>query len=175
MRSEGDSRTGWGREFQSRGAVREKALSPKDLSFDLGNVRERVEEDLTGGAVGDEEVRQVGGGRWWRALKVRRSVLKMMRCLMGSQWREWRMGVMCSRDWVWVRRRAAEFWTSCPSMEGMRGDASEEGVAVVETGGDEGVDEGFSSRGREAVSDFGDAAEVEVGGLDDGADVGIEG
>ena len=45
MRSEGESRTGWGREFQSRGAVREKALSPKDLSLDLGNVRERVEED----------------------------------------------------------------------------------------------------------------------------------
>ena len=45
MRSEGESRTGWGREFQSLGAVREKALSPKDLSFDLGNVRDRVEED----------------------------------------------------------------------------------------------------------------------------------
>ena len=60
-------------------------------------------------------------------------------------------------------------------MEGIRGDASEEGVAVVATGGDKGVDEGFSSRGREAVSDFSDAAEVEVGGLDDGADVGIEG
>lgn len=27
----------------------------------------------------------VGGRRWWRALKVRRSVLKQMRCLMGSQ------------------------------------------------------------------------------------------
>ena len=25
--------------------MREKALLPKDLSFDLGNVRERVEED----------------------------------------------------------------------------------------------------------------------------------
>ena len=37
------------------------------------------------------------------------------------------------------------------------------------------MDEGFSSRGREAVSDFSDAAEVEVGGLDDGTDVGIKG
>ena len=46
------------------------------------------------------------------------------------------------------------------SMEGMRGDASEEGVAVVKTWGDEGVDKGFSGRGVEAVSDFGDAAEV---------------
>ena len=44
MRSEGESRTGWGREFQSRGAVWEKALSSLS-SFDLGNVRERVEED----------------------------------------------------------------------------------------------------------------------------------
>ena len=61
------------------------------------------------------------------------------------------------------------------SMEGMRGDASEEGVAIVEKGGNEGVDEGFGSRGREAVSDFGDAVEVEVGGLGNGADVGIKG
>ena len=29
----------------------------------------------SGGAMGDEEVRQVGGARWWRALKVRRRVL----------------------------------------------------------------------------------------------------
>ena len=48
------------------------------------------------------------------------------------------------------------------SMEGMGGDASKEGVAVVEARGDEGMDEGFSSRGGEAVSDFGDAAEVEI-------------
>ena len=60
------------------------------------------------------------------------------------------------------------------SMEGMGGDASEEGVAVVKAGGDEGMDEGFSSRGGEAVSDFGYAAEVKVGGLDDGADMGDE-
>ena len=37
------------------------------------------------------------------------------------------------------------------------------------------MDEGFSSRGGEAVSDFGNAAEVEVGGLDSGADMGIKG
>ena len=48
------------------------------------------------------------------------------------------------------------------SMEGARGDAGEEGVTVVQTGGDEGVDEGFSSRGGEAVSDFCNVAEVEV-------------
>ena len=59
-------------------------------------------------------------------------------------------------------------------MEGMRGDASDEGVAVVKTGGDEGMDKGFSSRGGEAVSDFGDAAEVEVGGLDNGTDIRIK-
>jgi len=43
--SEGGSRTGLGREFQSRGAVREKAMLPKDLSLDVGTVRKRVEED----------------------------------------------------------------------------------------------------------------------------------
>ena len=46
MGREGESRTGWGREFQSRGAVREKALSTKVLSLDRRTVRVRVEEDL---------------------------------------------------------------------------------------------------------------------------------
>ena len=44
MGREGESRTGWRREFQSRGAVREKALSPKVLNLDRRTVR--VEEDL---------------------------------------------------------------------------------------------------------------------------------
>ena len=69
--------------------------------------------------------------------------------------------------WVWVRWRAAEFWTSWSWRL--------VGVAVVEVGGDEGMDEGLGSRGREAVSDFGNAAKVEVGGLDNGADMGIKG
>ena len=37
------------------------------------------------------------------------------------------------------------------------------------------MDEGLSSRGGEAVSDFSNAAEVEIGGLDSGADMGIKG
>jgi hypothetical protein len=37
------------------------------------------------------------------------------------------------------------------------------------------VDKGFSCRGGQAVSDFGDVAEMEVGGLDNGADMGIKG
>ena len=53
MGSMGESRTGWGRESQSRGAVLEKALSPKVLSLDGRTVRVRVEEDL-----------RVGEGRW---------------------------------------------------------------------------------------------------------------
>ena len=53
MGSEGESRTDWGREFQSRGAVLEKALSPKVLSLDGRTVRMRVEEDL-----------RVREGRW---------------------------------------------------------------------------------------------------------------
>ena len=45
MVSEGESRTGWRKEFQSQGADLEKALSPKVLSLDGGIVRVRVEED----------------------------------------------------------------------------------------------------------------------------------
>ena len=37
------------------------------------------------------------------------------------------------------------------SMEGMRGDASEEGVAVVKMGRGEGMDKGFSSRGGQCL------------------------
>ena len=44
---------GWGREFQSRGAVLEKALCPKVLSLDGGIVRVREEED-----------RRAREGRW---------------------------------------------------------------------------------------------------------------
>ena len=52
-----------------------------------------------------------------------------------------------------MRRRAAVL-DHLESMKGMRGDASEEGVAVVKVGRDEGVDKGFSSRGGQAVSDL---------------------
>ena len=45
MGSEGESRTCWGSEFHKRGAVREKALSPKLLSLEGCTVRVRVEED----------------------------------------------------------------------------------------------------------------------------------
>ena len=38
MVSKGESKTGWGREFHSRGADLEKALSPKVLSLDGGIV-----------------------------------------------------------------------------------------------------------------------------------------
>lgn len=37
-------------------------------------------------------------------------------------------------------------------MEGVGGDTVEEGVTVVKVGGDEGMDEGFGSRGGEPVS-----------------------
>ena len=43
--SEVEWRTDWGREFQSWGAVRENALSPKVFSRDIGVVRVRVEEE----------------------------------------------------------------------------------------------------------------------------------
>ena len=53
--SEGEWRTDWGREFQSRGAVRENALSPKVFNRDIGIVRVRVEEE-----------RVAREGRWGR-------------------------------------------------------------------------------------------------------------
>ena len=37
------------------------------------------------------------------------------------------------------------------------------------------MDKGFGSRGGQARSDFGDATEVEVGGLDNGGDIEIKG
>ena len=58
MVSEGESRMGLGREFQSWGAVLEKVLSPKVLSLDDGIVRVREEED-----------RRAREGRW----RIRRS------------------------------------------------------------------------------------------------------
>lgn len=59
-------------------------------------------------------------------------------------------------------------------MEGAGSDAREEGVAVVQAGGDKGVNEAFSGSGREAVSDFGNVAEMEVGGLNNGANMRVE-
>ena len=53
MESEGQSRTGWGREYHSQGGVLEKAMSLKVLSPDGGMVRVRVEED-----------RRAREGRW---------------------------------------------------------------------------------------------------------------
>ena len=60
------------------------------------------------------------------------------------------------------------------SMEGTGGDASEERVTVIQTRGDEGMDEGFSSREGEAVSYFGYVAKMKVRSLDGGADMGIK-
>lgn len=45
-------------------------------------------------------------------------------------------------------------------MGGAGGNATEEGI--IQMGGDEAVDEGFSSRGGEAVSNFSNVAELEV-------------
>ena len=58
--SEGESRIVGGREFQSRGAAREKARSPKDLSLDGGMVR-----------VAEEEDRSEREGRWGMRRSVR--------------------------------------------------------------------------------------------------------
>lgn len=56
-------------------------------------------------------------------------------------------------------------------MEGVSRDASEEGIAVVKVGGDECMDGRLSSRGGEAVFDFGSVTEVKVGSFDDGVDM----
>ena len=99
MGSEGESRTGWGREFQSRGAVSGEGSVAEGFEFGCRYCQGESGggSEGTGGAVGDEEVRRVGGARCWRALKVKTSILKFMCRLLGSQWRDWRMGVMCSQ------------------------------------------------------------------------------
>ena len=106
--------------------------------------------------MGDEDVRQVGRGQVVESFESQEEY------------------VVFTRPGV-TEEASTRVLDHLESMEGMRGDASEEGVAVIKTGRDEGVDEGFSSRGGLAVSDFGDAAEVEVGGLNNGADVGNKG
>ena len=52
---------------------------------------------------------------------------------------------MWSLDRVLVRRRAAEFWTYCSFLEDRGGDGGvQEAIEVVESGGDEGMEECFS-------------------------------
>lgn len=47
-------------------------------------------------------------------------ILKCIRCCMGSQWRSWRMSVMCSLEQEWVSNLAARnilFRTQLPGLE----------------------------------------------------------
>lgn len=129
----------------------------------------------TGGAVGDEEVGQVRGGQVVEGFEGEEEYLEVDALFNGEPVERVKNGSDVIAGPGVGKEAGSRVLDQLESMEGLGGDASEKGVAIVEAGGDEGVDEGFGSRGREAVSDFGDAAEVEVGGLDYGADMGIKG
>ena len=122
--------------------------------------------------MGDEEVRQVGRGQVVESFEGQEEDFEVDALFDGEpvESEENRSDVF-TRPGVCEKARSRVL----DSIEGMRGDASEEGVAVIKMGQDEGVDKGFSSRGGQAVSDFADAAEVEVGGLNCGADMGNKG
>ena len=122
--------------------------------------------------MGDEEVRQVGRGKVVESFEGQEEDFEVDALFDGEpvESEENRSDVF-TRPGVCEKARSRVL----DSIEGMRGDASEEGVAVIKMGQDEGVDKGFSSREGQAVSDFGDAAEVEVGGLNYGTDMGNKG
>ena len=60
-------------------------------------------------------------------------------------------------------------------FEDLGGDAVEEAVTVVESGGDEGVNEGLGSSVGEHGAEAGNVAEVKEGSLGDLVDMGLEG
>ena len=112
--------------------------------------------------MGDEEVRQVWGGQVVEGFEGQEQYFEVNALFDGEP-------VESVENWGDVvtgpgvgEEAGSRVLNHLESMEGVGGDASEEGVAIIQTGRDEGVDKGFSSRGREAVSEFGDAAEVEV-------------
>ena len=93
-----------GREFQRRGAERLKALSPiGDQRAEGAESREEEEDrrERERERVRLEDSERNGGARLWRALKVRRRILKFMRCWTGSQCSCLRVGVMCSGVGFW--------------------------------------------------------------------------
>ena len=101
-----------GRLFQSSGAATAKARSPLDLSVRLlGTASRDWSADLRalGGLCLCISSAIYGGARSFRDLKVNKRILKSILCLMGSQWREIKTGVMWSNFLVPVRRRAAAF------------------------------------------------------------------
>ena len=60
-------------------------------------------------------------------------------------------------------------------FEDLGGDAIEEAITVVESGGDEGVYEGLGSSVGEHGAEAGNVAEVKKGGFGDLVDMGLEG
>ncbi len=53
------------------------------------------------------------GARSFVALYIVKSILKSIPAWTGSQWRDLRMGEMCSNFFGLVRILAAEFWIGC--------------------------------------------------------------
>ena len=81
-----------GREFQRRGAERLKALDPLVDRHAGGTVRLMEEADPQ--LLIRRRAERYGGARLWMALNVKRRILMLIWCLMGSQWSWCRTGVM---------------------------------------------------------------------------------
>ena len=112
--------------------------------------------------MGDEEVRQIGGGQTVESFVCEQECFEGYAGFDGEPMeREEDRGDVVTGSGM-GEEAGSRILNHLKSMEGAGGDADEEGVTIVQTGGDEGMNEGFSSRGGEAVSDFCNVAEVKV-------------
>ncbi len=90
--------------FQSYGAALQNALSPYDRSLVLGSTNYRLswarDLRLHGLLYTVIKLHMYSGALLWRALKVSRSILKLILNLTGSQCNWTRTGIICSNLWV---------------------------------------------------------------------------
>ena len=103
-----------GREFQSLGAATPKRLSPYPL-FDLGTWKSILPADRgwRPGTYRRSRTEISFGARSCRPRNVSTSALQTIRCLMGSQCRRFRIGLMWSRCPARTAILAAAFCTFC--------------------------------------------------------------
>ena len=109
------SRAPCGSEFQCLGPQAEKARSPYsflvlDTVSKEGSALDR--KVLECWRLATKSFRYIGAVEL-RLLYVRHMTLQKTRCLMGSQCKSWRTGVICALDGVRVTRQAALFCTTC--------------------------------------------------------------
>ncbi len=101
--------------FHTFGAATEKARAPRFLSLDRGTSRIIWLDNLSAlaGVCTYKSSNKKGDANPFKTLKTSNKILKTILKQTGSQWREAKTRVMCSRFLVPVRSRAAAFWTNC--------------------------------------------------------------